>query len=754
MRATLRALCPDASPEAVEAFGRMDEDYFALHPSERIAAHIRMSCQLSREEPVRVDVERLPEGDFEITVVGYDHFSELSVLSGLITSFGLDIREAHIHTFAPRPAGESASVPLKIVDVFRVAPLNNVSFDAARQQSFRDELTALARLLGEGRVEEARERVARRFLEFVEGRKDKVGRILYPVDVAFAPAGTSEWTMMDVRSQDTPGFLYALTSALALRGIYVHKVDVGSVGDDAVDRFAISGRHGGRIDAPEQQAALRMAVSLIKQFIHFLPGAPDPHHAVRYFDQFLDALMERQSEGAILSFFAEEESLGTLARLLGSSRFLWEDFLRMQLENLLPLLHDLGGVKLRGRDALREEIAKRCAAAEGLDAKKAALNEFKDREMFLIDMSHLLDPAVGLGPFSKALTDLADAVVGEAIDLAARELAGTLGRPLDGESRPCPSAVFGLGKFGGGEMGYGSDIELLFAFGAPGTTSGPRRVENGEYFETLARLAVDLIEARQEGIFHVDLRLRPYGSAGGFASPLAALEAYYRPGGDAAPWERQALIKLRWVAGDEGLGREVEALRDRFVYGGDPWPLDEAVHLRGRQARELVPAGRVNIKYSPGGIVDVEYTAQYLQVLHGPDHPELRTSETLSALDRLGALGILGQAERDELVGAYLFLRRLVDALRMVRGSAKDLLLPDRKSDEFSFLARRLSYRGSRWDEAAGRLAEDIRLHMGRVSALFAERFIPPENPASRLWRPASAQSARSEDPEPPGRSR
>ena len=252
----------------------------------------------------------------------------------------------------------------------------------------------------------------------------------------------------------------------------------------------------------------------------------------------------------------------------------------------------------------------------------------------------------------------------------------------------------------------------------------------------------------------MDLRLRPYGSAGGFASPLAALEAYYRPGGDAAPWERQALIKLRWVAEDEGLGREVEALRDRFVYGGDPWPLDEAVHLRARQARELVPAGRVNIKYSPGGIVDVEYTAQYLQVLHGPEHPELRTTETLAALDRLGALRILGQAERDELVGAYLFLRRLVDALRMVRGSAKDLLLPERKSDEFSFLARRLSYRGSRWDEAAARLAEDIRLHMGRVSALFAERFIPPESPASRLWRPASASSARCEGPEPPGRSR
>src|SRR5262245_49896425 len=248
MRATLRALCPDAGPDAVDAFGRMDEDYFALHPPERIAAHIRMAGGLSREQPVVVDVVDLPGGGLEITVVGYDHFSELSVLSGLIASYGLDIRAADIHTFAPQPAPEGPSVPPTIVDVFQVTPMKNVSFDAARRRSFEEELTALARLLGEGRLDEAREHVARRFLESVESRKMKVETILYPVDVAFAPAESSDWTIMDVRSQDTPGFLYALSSALALRGIYIHKVDVGSVGGDAVDRFAISGRHGGRIE--------------------------------------------------------------------------------------------------------------------------------------------------------------------------------------------------------------------------------------------------------------------------------------------------------------------------------------------------------------------------------------------------------------------------------------------------------------------------------------------------------------------------
>jgi glutamate-ammonia-ligase adenylyltransferase len=687
-----------------------------------------MAAALSAETPVRVTVRARDDATFDVTVVGYDYFSELSILAGLLAVFGLDIRSGHIHTFG------SAARKGRIVDVFRVALVAGARFDAGRQRQFEQELLDLVRLLARGRAEEARDRVRRRFVEAMEKAERRFAGVSFPVDVRFPEEGGGQWTVMDVRGKDTPGFLYALTSALALRGVHVHAVEIRTVGGEVEDRFHISDREGRRIDDRHERERLRMAVALIKPFTHFLSGAPDPARAMRYFDQFLDRLTESGASGRALSLFMERENLENLARLLGSSRFLWEDVLRLQFENLLPLLEHLRDLRLGDQPSFRQAIAAGLRAAPTPEAEKRALNEVKDREMFLIDLKHLVDPAVDLIAFSRALTGLADAVLAEALDILRGRLRPRHGAPLLEDGRACPLALFGLGKFGGAEMGYGSDIELLVVYGGAGRTAGPERLENGAYFETVARGLLELVEARQDGIFELDLRLRPHGSAGGLAVPFGALEAYYLPGGGAAPLERQALVKLRFAAGDADLGGRVEATRDGFVYGGDPWDLAAATRLRGRQAAELVPPRSVNVKYSPGGVVDVEYTAQYLQILHGPARATLRTPTTLLALDRLRQVGILPQDEHTALREAYVFLRRLVDGLRMVRGNAKDLLLPARGSDEFNFLARRLGYAEGDWERAAARLAADVTLHMERVRRIFRVRFLAPGSPEFRRW--------------------
>jgi glutamate-ammonia-ligase adenylyltransferase len=270
-------------------------------------------------------------------------------------------------------------------------------------------------------------------------------------------------------------------------------------------------------------------------------------------------------------------------------------------------------------------------------------------------------------------------------------------------------------------MGHASDLELLFVYGDAAATA-PGGSEPGQFFDEVVRRFTELLPAQAEGIFHVDLRLRPHGGKGGLASPLWALRDYYRPGGDAAPFERQALLKLRFVAGDPGLGRAVEELRDRFVWSGEPWDRETALRLRERQVRELVPPGRFNVKLSRGGLVDVEYTAQYLQILHGGERPALGTPETLLALDRLAAAGVLSAGEHTHLREGYLFWREVSDGLRMVRGHAGDLLLPDPQSDAFGFLARRLAYPGTR-PEASAALAADVERHRARVAAIYDARF-------------------------------
>ncbi|MGH9460098.1 MAG: hypothetical protein ACRD1X_02690, partial [Vicinamibacteria bacterium] len=486
------------------------------------------------------------------------------------------------------------------------------------------------------------------------------------------------------------------------------------------DRFYVADREGHKLVGDREQQALRLAVALIKQFTSFLTSAPDPALALRGFDQLLDRVMAEGPTGETFALLQSSEGLRQLARLLGSSGFLWEDFLRMQFEHLRPVLSEWTTRAIPDRVGFLEALRR----IEGGDYEECRrrLNEFKDEQMLLVDMKHLLDPRVSLEVFSRALTDLAEVVLGEALRLGRDRLLAVHGTPRDEAGRECPFAVFGLGKFGGIEMGYASDIELLCVYGEPGHTE-KTGIENGDFFEALVKEIMGLIEARQEGIFHIDLRLRPHGSKGGLASPFRALRDYYREGGEAAPFERQALIKLRFVAGDPALGREVEAFRDDFVWSGAPWDLPTALHLRDRQMRELVPLGRTNVKLSRGGLVEVEYAVQYLQIRNGREHRELRSTSTLSALAALRRLGLVSEAEHQELESAYRFWRRVADALRMVRGHAGDLLLPEESSEEFRILARRLGYGGSDWEEGARSLAKDVRLHRDRVASFFDRHF-------------------------------
>ena len=146
--------------------------------------------------------------------------------------------------------------------------------------------------------------------------------------------------------------------------------------------------------------------------------------------------------------------------------------------------------------------------------------------------------------------------------------------------------------------------------------------------------------------------------------------------------------------------------------------------MREKQLRQLVTAGTLNAKLSPGGLVDVEYLVQILQLDHGRADPELRTPGTLSALSALHARGHLDTTTHDDLRAAYGFLRGLINALRVVRGNAKDLALPPVGTDEYAFLARRLGYtRGPAGEPARARLAADVERHTERVRAIAGAYF-------------------------------
>ena len=738
-------LCHDVEPDILQDFvSRMDQEYFRRIAPEAIARHIHLAAKLTPDHLCELSVTELRQDHFELTVVAYDYFAEFATICGLLSAFELNIEEGQIYTSteaaptAPskftyesgprtRPKTRPGLSRKKIVDVFRVQPVRGALFGPDEQQRLRQELREVIALLDTGDFEEARHEVNRQLVEQLGKRRGSFSGLLHPVQITSDNSQSPTDTVMDIRSDDTPAFLYAFANALTMRNIYIAKAQIEIEGGKLHDRFYVRNRYGQKLTDAEDQQQLRLTAVLIKQFTHALTWAPDPTKALEAFDQFLDLIVQEtqgKKRQEVLAFLSDKKTFPLLAKLLGASDFLWEDFLRRQHDNLLPLLQDYRDAPLiKAPSALRKELDRLVNKAKSDEAKKAALNQFKDRELFRIDMKHIVESGTSLADFSLALTQLAEAILDRSLADCRAKLKKQYGEPRLANKKPCPFAILGAGKFGGRELGYASDIEVLFVYGGAGRTTGKQKIENSEYFERLAQELLQWIEAKQEGIFHLDTRLRPHGGKGSLANPLDEITNYYSPTGLAAPFERQALIKLRHAAGDATLGKQAEAHRDAFVYSGESWDLPTALDLRRQQLKQLVGPSTLNVKLSPGGVVDIEYAIQYLQLMHGHQHAVLRTPNAMQALAGLVDCGIVSRQDGEHLRKAYLFLRMLIDGLRMVRGNAKDLVLPPADTDDFVFLARRVGYQTDDWQAGARHLKTDIEQHMTNTKAFFEKTF-------------------------------
>jgi glutamate-ammonia-ligase adenylyltransferase len=385
---------------------------------------------------------------------------------------------------------------------------------------------------------------------------------------------------------------------------------------------------------------------------------------------------------------------------LGVSDFLWDDFIRMQYQNLFPVIKETDTLSIpKGTEQYQQELAeilktkhKGAEKPEIDSAWKIALNEFKDREMFRIDMRHILGFTEEFWDFSEELTCLTDVIVNSALHLTSEDLRSVHGTPRLADGSIAHITALALGKCGGRELGFASDIELLFIYSGEGQTDGTEPIMNSLFFEKVVQHFLNAIKAKQEGIFQVDLRLRPYGNSGSMAVSLAAFEKYYSPKGPAWPYERQALVKMRRIAGDESLGEKVCKLRDDYVYNGDAFDVISMRAMREKQVRHLVSAGKFNAKYSPGGLVDIEYLVQGLQINLGRNDPSLRLNNIRAEMKSLFEKGFLTLEDYTKLHKAHTFLRWLIDSMRVVRGNSKDVTVPAFGTEEFLFLSRRLKF--------------------------------------------------------------
>lgn len=345
----------------------------------------------------------------------------------------------------------------------------------------------------------------------------------------------------------------------------------------------------------------------------------------------------------------------------------------------------------------------------------------------------------GLDPVEATLagsTRIAEQALALALAQAEGELAPRFGTVRDAAGRAQRLVVFALGKLGGGELNFSSDIDLVYAHAGPGSSDGPRVLEAEAYFVRLGqRLGQLLGEPTAEGFCHrVDLRLRPFGDSGRLVMGFEAMDAYFqREGRD---WERYAWIKARAVAGDTEAGEAwLRGLRP-FVYRRylDFTALDA---LRGMKAMIEAEVARRDmaddLKRGPGGIREVEFLVQTLQLIRGGREPALRQRGLLPALAALAGAGHLAPATAARLAEAYRFLRRVENRVQMLR-DAQTHALPADPLDRLR-IARGLGYADAAALDAA------LGAHRAVVAEEFAavlgsgRRAAPPPGPLAAYWQ-------------------
>lgn len=661
---------------------------------------------IRRPGDVALDCVAGADRRWTVTVCAGDFPGALSLIVGLLTANRLNILQADIFTLhlpaipaerrVRRRPGRLAALeppaPRQLIfdrfDVQAPAELGPEFWD-----TFRSDLATLLDA-PDGTHDEVANAVIDRVSRVI-GTLGPPGQRLLPLEIAVTNDPGSP-TRLSVRSVDTPGFLFAFANALAGITVNVERAEIRTVDGEARDIFWVTDLAGRPIVDEKRVHELRVATSLIKQFIYLLPRSPNPGQALRQFKALISQMLSRPEWTRDFANLEAPAVLETLADLMGVSQFLWEDFLRLQHESLFPVLLDVPALaQARDRADLRAEIQRRLARTTTPDERVRALNDFKDREMFRVDLRHITGRSQ-FGEFSRELTTLAEIALETAVELAEEELTPRYGNPTLADGRRCPYVVCAMGKFGGQELGFGSDLELIFVYESQGTTDGRPAVANSEYFERLVQLFLQKLWVRQEGIFEIDLRLRPFGRAGALATSLGGFAQYYAVGGDAQQFERLALVRLRPIGELGDLTERIRRQRDAFVYSGQPLDLGNVLHLRRRQATELVPRGRVNVKYSPGGLVDVEYFVQSWQIAVGAADARVRVTNTRDAIARLRDGGYFSIGLAREIDATYVFLRGLIDALRVVRGNAKDLTIPVESSREFAYLAQRSGLAGPR----------------------------------------------------------
>ncbi|SIO94186.1 bifunctional [glutamate--ammonia ligase]-adenylyl-L-tyrosine phosphorylase/[glutamate--ammonia-ligase] adenylyltransferase [Vibrio spartinae] len=403
-----------------------------------------------------------------------------------------------------------------------------------------------------------------------------------------------------------------------------------------------------------------------------------------------------------------------LKYVLGLSDFLYEALMRdAQLCELFPCM-----IECQSRaDSYRQQLQQQLVAEPDEAAGEYILRAQRNREMFYIAWRDFLADW-SLEESLQHLSELAEALIFETYQWQYTLCCKLWGTPVNQAGETQPMLIIGMGKLGGGELNFSSDIDLIFAYPDNGETHGVRKsIANAQFFTRLGqRIIKSLDQQTADGFcYRVDMRLRPFGDSGPLVMSFAALEDYYQEQG--RDWERYAMVKARVM------GREMyacyQALRQMlrpFVFRRyiDFSAIQSLRRMKSMIQSEVRRRGLVNnIKLGAGGIREIEFIVQSFQLIRGGREPGLRKRGLLETLDAILTLGLLGESEVTSLQQAYLFLRRVENLLQALADKQTQTLPDDSCSQQRLVIALGMDS----WEA----LLQNIQAHMNHVHQIFRD---------------------------------
>ena len=445
---------------------------------------------------------------------------------------------------------------------------------------------------------------------------------------------------------------------------------------------------------------------------HEIVSSPDPDMALNHLESFLAAqgswetfqsLMKLDASAVkvLIAIFANSEYL---SRMLVSRPVL--------LQNLLESRKAYGA----GTYAVfARELSEALSRASGISEKLDTLRRFKHQEEIRIGMADLLSN-MNLTAVSRDLSKLAEVCLEAALMLAVSEVARRYGTEISSSG----FAIIGVGKLGGRELTYGSDLDILFVFSESRAQMPPDGLSVFEFFSKVAEKTISYLSTltREGFVFRVDTRLRPTGSKGPLVQSIDAFRNYFST--QAETWERQALLRARHVAGDRAVGAEFCRSIQEIIYRDiNKSALAEDIRAMRKRIEEEVgkeSSEHYNIKQGAGGLVDIEFLVQYMQLLHGKGHRWVRVPGTYNVIRALGKNNLLEPEDRRVLARAYLFIRQLESRMRIVSNQGTNDLARD--PEKLHLLARRMGYH-SDGGSAGQKLLSDYEVLSTQVRKVF-----------------------------------